>query len=328
MKGLPHRSQHGAALLLAMLVVTLVASLNAAAYWTQWRSWQVEWAEQQQSQSAWLLTGALDWARLILREDARASTVDHLAEPWAVPLQEARLSTFLAARQDRSVDSALDAVLSGEVTDLQGRINLRNLLPDGGKGEISAAHWLRCQKLFDAVGVAPAEQERLFSSLAALLVRSNTEKADPNPPLMPERFDQLGWLGLSSRSLQALAPHATWLPERSTLNINTASDLALYASVPGLDRNQARKIVQQRSRQHFKSLNEVRDTVPSLAGQWSEVHHGTSSRFFLVRGRLTLDGLTTQETSLLVRHGQQVSTVWRQRGGTTRPEFVPPGPAA
>jgi general secretion pathway protein K len=142
------------------------------------------------------------------------------------------------------------------------------------------------------------------------------------------RFEQLGWLGLSSRSLQALAPHATWLPERTTLNINTASDMALYASVSGLDLNQARKIVQQRSRQHFKSLKEVSDLVPSLAGQWSDTQHGTSSRYFLVRGRLTLDGLTTQETSLVVRHGQQVSTLWRQRGGLAGPELAPSGPPA
>jgi hypothetical protein len=53
-------------------------------------------------QSAWVLTGALDWARLILREDARSGGADHLGEPWAVPLQEARLSTFLAADRNNT----------------------------------------------------------------------------------------------------------------------------------------------------------------------------------------------------------------------------------
>ena len=51
-------------------------------------------------QSGWILTGALDWARLLLREDhmgSGATAADHLGEPWAVPLQEARLSSFLAA---------------------------------------------------------------------------------------------------------------------------------------------------------------------------------------------------------------------------------------
>ena len=86
--------QRGAALLLAMLTVTLVATLSAAALWQQWRSVEVESAERARVQSGWILNGALDWARLILREDARTGGADHLAEPWAVGLQEARLSTF------------------------------------------------------------------------------------------------------------------------------------------------------------------------------------------------------------------------------------------
>ena len=63
-------------------------------------------------QSAWLLTGALDWARLILRQDAITGGADHLAEPWAVPLNEARLSTFLSM-ETSSADSDRDAFLPG-----------------------------------------------------------------------------------------------------------------------------------------------------------------------------------------------------------------------
>ena len=92
--------QAGAAILTAMLTVVLVATLAATALWQQWRGIEIEAAQRTRVQSAWVLTGALDWARLILREDARKGGADHLAEPWAVPLEQARLSTFLAA--DRS----------------------------------------------------------------------------------------------------------------------------------------------------------------------------------------------------------------------------------
>ena len=85
-----------------MIIVALVATLAASMVWQQWRAIQVEAAERARTQSAWILAGALDWARLILREDAQdgrhdGTSVDHLGEPWAVPLAEARLSTFLAA---------------------------------------------------------------------------------------------------------------------------------------------------------------------------------------------------------------------------------------
>ena len=76
------RTRHlGAALLTAMLTVALVASMAAAALWQQWRGVEVEMAERTRTQSLWVLTGALDWARLILREDARAGGADHLGEP-------------------------------------------------------------------------------------------------------------------------------------------------------------------------------------------------------------------------------------------------------
>ena len=130
----PAGRQRGAALLMAMLVVTLVATFAALAAWQQWRASEVEGAERTRSQASWVLVGALDWSRLILAEDARAGGADYLAEPWAVPLEEARLSTFLAAGQNDTgaadIDNAAnDVFLSGRIVDLQSRLNVRNLPP-------------------------------------------------------------------------------------------------------------------------------------------------------------------------------------------------------
>ena len=71
--------QRGAALLAAMLTVALVATLAAAAMWQQWRGVEVEAAERTRVQSAWLLGGALDWGRLILRVNDDRQT-NHLGQ--------------------------------------------------------------------------------------------------------------------------------------------------------------------------------------------------------------------------------------------------------
>ena len=77
-----HQRQSGAALLAALLTVALVASLASAALWLQWRQVEIEIAERGRAQTQWLLTGAFDWTRLILAEDARsAQNIDHLGEP-------------------------------------------------------------------------------------------------------------------------------------------------------------------------------------------------------------------------------------------------------
>ena len=128
-RALPARPR-GAALLTAMILVTVVATLAAGMLWQQWRALQVEAAERTQTQAQWLLQGAMDWSRMILREDARSGGTDHLNEPWAAPLAEARLSTFLAA--DRQMSEGMpDAFLSGRIEDAQARYNLRNLIQQG-----------------------------------------------------------------------------------------------------------------------------------------------------------------------------------------------------
>ena len=74
-RGRPVNEQQGAALLLAMVIVALVATVTAGMVWQQTRAVQVEEAERARAQAGWILSGALDWARLILREDLRLSLI-------------------------------------------------------------------------------------------------------------------------------------------------------------------------------------------------------------------------------------------------------------
>ena len=245
------KNHRGAALLAAMLTVTLVATLAATALWQQWRSVEVEAAERARVQSTWLLTGALDWARLILRQDASAGGADHLAEPWAVPLQEARLSTFLSM-DSSSADADRDAFLSGQITDLQGRMNLTNLIEDG-KLSVPASQALA--RLFDQLGLPASELNPLTQQLvAARKVLKPGEQAAPQTPLLPQTVEQLAWLGLSPQTVAALRPYVTLLPERTPLNINTASAEVIQASVPGLEMADATRLVNARERAHFSTL--------------------------------------------------------------------------
>ncbi|MCC7101108.1 MAG: general secretion pathway protein GspK, partial [Rubrivivax sp.] len=66
----PRPLQLGAALLLAMLILTLVASAAAAMVWAQQRAVELQAAERVRAQAGWILLGAQDWARLMLRSDA------------------------------------------------------------------------------------------------------------------------------------------------------------------------------------------------------------------------------------------------------------------
>lgn len=311
-----HRfAQRGAALLAAMLTVALVATFAATALWQQWGSIEIERAERQRLQVAWMLAGALDWSRLILREDARTGAVDHLGEPWAMVLEESRLSTFLAADRSNTagfaLEDTLDAFLSGRVEDAQAKLNIRNLL-DGA--QISAIHKASFTKLFETLGLPTRELEQLCEQLLRASTRQSASAANATAPLMPQRMSQLVWLGVSSATLKRLEPYVTLLPKSTPVNLNTASSEVLYASIPRADRALASRLTQLRQSQPFQSLDAAATALGLASSDLNPLQHAVGSQYFMVAGRMRLEQTTVQEVSLIERQGRSVTTLWRERG--------------
>jgi general secretion pathway protein K len=288
-----------------MLIVTLVATLAAGALWRQWRQVEIESAERARQQIAWLLVGAQDWARLILREDARSGGADHLAEPWAVPLQESRLSSFLAAGQT-DTDDVLEAFLSGQIIDLQSRLNVLNLIDNGQVSEPAQQAFTR---LFLLLGLPPNELERLTENLRTAL--ATDEKTTTLLP--PQRVEQLSDFGLSPQSLARLRPYITLLPERTTVNLNTAPAEVLHATIGGLDMGQARRLVTTRSLSHFRTLGDAARALPGEARPPDGSLHAVTTRYFEVRGRLRYGPIVVEDRALVQRIGMDVRTLWRMR---------------
>ncbi len=319
------QTQKGAALLLAMLTVTLVATFASAALWQQWRGVEIEAAERSRTQMQWILNGALDWSRLILQEDARNGEVDHLSEPWALPLQEARLTSFLAMDKNHT-DDAMDAFLSGQISDQQALLNVRNLVQDGKPKPAAMQAFTR---LFEQLGL-PDNQlqtlvEQLLASDAAVSADAKPGAQAPVPvqgqtpaqaPLKPYRMQQLVWLGLPAGSVQALMPYATLLPVATPVNLNTASAEVLHAALPAVGMAQARQMVASRASSHFKTVAEGLKAAGVGDGTVRSVDNADFSvgtHFFTVRGRLRLGDSTVHEVSLVERSGTAVKVVWRQR---------------
>ena len=319
-------SSRGAALLAAMLTVSLVAMLAAGAVWQQWRTVEVESTERQHAQAQWLLLGALDWARVILPEDARSGNADaptdHLAEPWAIPLQEARLSTFLAANSNSSIgsksgmnsngsfsntnsDDALtqQVYLSGQISDLQARMNVSNLLQGS---QIDLKSLQAFERLFEALNL-PITQ---LNTLAQGLVAAQQQK--DGAPLMPQRVSQLTWVGLTPQNLVTLTPYITVLPNRTPVNLNTAPTVVLYASVAGLSLSDANRLADQRAQNPWSGL----DAFQKAAGKPVNVDgtHSVNSRFFEVVGRLRMPATSLLERSVVQRDQVDVKVLWRESG--------------
>jgi general secretion pathway protein K len=297
------RAQRGAAILIAMIILTLVATLAAGMVWQQQRGIQLEVAERARSQAAWVLNGALDWARLILRED-RAG-VDHLGEPWATPLEEARLSTFLAADRDSGSDDGPEAFLAGRITDAQSRYNLRNLVE---ADKVVPAELATLQRLCESVSVPVALAERVAKGLQAASGSADLREAR----LAPHSVDDLVWLGVEPGDLARLRPFVDLLPQPTPVNLNTAPREVIAAVLDGLDLGSADRLVQQRQARPFDSLDAVKAALPPTQ-TLDPKRVSVNSSHFIIQGRLRLGDRVLEEHSLVKRENRRVTSLRRER---------------
>jgi general secretion pathway protein K len=303
----PVARARGAALLIALLVLSLVALAASTMLMHQQRAIAVEGAERARADAGWILNGAMDWARLILREDARSSAVqtDHLGEPWAVPLSEARLSTFLAADTANSADLDLEAFLSGRITDMQSRYNLVRLAGEDGKpSEVEAA---ALRRLCEAAGLAGDVADRLATGMVAALDGSRLDG-----PLRPRRLDQLAWLGLDAATIEQLEPLVALLPVRTPVNANTAAREVILAAIDGIDLGTADRIVQARQRKPFENMTQLRELLPQgVTAEDGRI--GVASSFFMAYGRMRLEERVVEERALIERRPGGGDVIVRQR---------------
>ena len=321
--------QRGAALLLAMLILSLVTTLAAGMLWQQWRAVQVEAAERARTQSAWILAGALDWARLILREDARNGGPDHLGEPWSVPLAEARLSSFLAADRDNNSAAEpdeIEAFLAGSITDAQSRWNLRRIVDP--QGAIDPAQLRVLQRLCERAGLPGDTAQRLAEAMrkayapglagvpgvgggaSAPVAVPPSERAIP-----PQRLADLAWQGVDPATLRSLDAWVTLLPGADTrVNVNTAPAEVIAAAVDGMSLSSAQRLVQERQRSPLRDLASPPGRSHFPADPQTNLDGvGVNSRYFIVQGRLRLGERVLEERSLVERRQLDMVVLARER---------------
>jgi general secretion pathway protein K len=323
------RRQRGAAVLLALLVVTLATFLVADLFWRQFVLYRTAENQQMGAQARLLLGGAQAWARVILQDSSHPG-YDALSDPWAQPLAPTHLDQL-------GEESPLlaEATIEGGIQDAQGRLNLRNLV-DGG-GNVNPVQLAALEKLAGLLS-APTGTARLIanyvaqsyinvpappgggtpagpgssaaaaSTAAAALAGAGTAAplvplgsgTRPLPPVLPE--DLAGIPGIDPGAALALAPFVVLLDQSgTTVNFNTAAPQVMAAVIPELSLSDANTLAAERDRAYFVSVGDILNRLHGRGGNFSLAGVSTNSSYFIVEGTAHLDRAAVHMRSLLHR---------------------------
>ncbi|AOY92436.1 general secretion pathway protein GspK [Cupriavidus sp. USMAA2-4] len=306
------RRARGAAVVTALLIVTLAVVVVSGMLWRQ--QVQIRSVENQRlvAQAAWIERAAVDWARLILRDDQRRTSVDQLGEPWAVPVAETRLSDFLGAalRTDQAGETSF---LSGRVMDAQARFNLNNLViwttveGQGSAATIDTIALAAYRRLLQTLGQNGALADATARYLLAAQRGRQGGARSPRPPDSAE--DLLAVPGYTPQIVAALAPFVILLPERTVVNANTADPEVLAAVIENLPLDRARELVRQRDRAYFNNVGDVQTQLRTLAPQAdpNSVANAVDvrSHYFLIYGQVRHERALRMQVSLVYRADAQ-----------------------
>lgn len=346
----PLRRQRGVAVITALLLTTLAITIVASLFWQQ--QVQVRSIENQrlQLQKQWILRGALDWAGLILREDAKHSSVDDLNEPWAVPLADTRLDQYV--ENGRADDDISDAALSGGISDAQARFNLTNLCTNGtvNPAEVAAFARLLSNATLDpalaqatadvmAAGQIPEvassknnpqptntalealkgtnpEQAKLiaqameFSKNLSAAAFSTSQSAAQSTILFNYVEDLLAVPGYTPAMLEKLKGLVIFLPRSTPVNVNTAPAEVLAARIAAITLSDATSLISQRNTASFRDLVDFTHRLPGKPFTASASEASVTTNYFLVNGKVRMSRAGLEVQALIERNGADTKLIW------------------
>ena len=298
--------QRGVAVVTALLLTTLAVTIVTSLFWQQ--QVQVRSMENQRLhlQTKWILRGALDWARLILRSDNRnVTTLDGV---WTTPLAETRLDEYI--ERERAEGESFDATLSGRMIDAQSRYNLTNLT--SGKvindGQVTAfARLLGNLQLDPALApVAALALSRSYLARKDTLAAATPADAAPAPqgatePMIFEQLEDLLSLpGFTPQAVERLREFVVVLPLPDTkVNVNTAPAEVL-AAVIDFSVAEANALVASRKQAYFRDNSDLQTRLNGkklIEGVKLDV----KSNYFLVLSRIRLDRAALDTHALIER---------------------------
>ncbi len=307
--------QKGIAIITALLIVALAVTILSSLFWQQGIGFQRLTRQRDSVQIQWLERAAIDWVGVILKS-ASNDAVTHLGQIWAVPVAETSLKSFLA--QNEIKDEQLEqqkAVLSGYLSDAQGRYNVRNLINYSAKEKkyvVTPGELAVLKRLVTHLRLSPNVAETLAQNV---LARFNEILADAQGELLPQNAPQriesfLPLQGMTNQAWLQLQEFIFYFPIALPINVNTASVELISAVMPEFDVNVLRVLLINRARIYAVNNANFFNLMgrPELASRYTDQQISTKSALFFLTARVQLNRMVRQFRALIDLNG---SLMWK-----------------
>lgn len=298
----PGNRERGVAILMALVILAVATGITSALLWD--RSLAVHRSTLLAAQrQAWQYDiGAEAWVEQILKRSAGKN--DTLGSPWAQHLPPLPVQ---------------GGVIVGGVEDLEGRLNLNDLIGKNGKTDTNTLAALK--RLLEVLQINPdiadaiADWTDADDNITSPGGAESGYYASLDPPYAPANgpFYSTSTLrlvkGVTPEVYARLAPYVAALPETDTpININTAPAPVLAAVVPDFSLAQAKSLVAQRGRNGFQSIDQFTKEVQRKI----TFPLSLKSTYFLLKVTTTIGSTQLSLYSVIFRNDQgQVQSIAR-----------------
>ncbi len=291
-----HHNQ-GVALITVLLIVALATIIAVSMARQQFYDTR-RTASLLDGDQAWQYAeGGEIWAKSILKEDLKESKIDSLDEAWAYTLPPIPLP---------------GGGIQGQLSDLQGRFNINNLIIDG---KLDAASMTRFQGLLKHLDLDPG--------LAQAVIDWIDQDIDAQPPDGAEDDHYMGLelpyltanrlmsdiselrliKGFDQETYLKLTPYLCTLPVRTSINVNTAAAELITSLSPEIDQQKADALIEAREVEPFENLDEFLQH-PELKGITIDSQElDVRSDYFLLYSEIQIGSTSVSLNSVL--HRQQ-----------------------
>jgi len=263
-------------------------------------------------QAVQVAVGSEGWVQSILKDDAANTESDHLGEIWATDIPPLPIDS-----------EAVQGQIFGKIEDLQGRFNINNLID--ANGEVDQPSFEQFERLLSALeldtrlaGVTvdwlDADQietipfgaeDPLYTALTPAYRAANQRITNVTELAALE--------GMDRDSYQTLLPHVTALPERTPVNVNTATPAVLQSLGPNITMGDAEGLISLREGEGFVDFAGVFAPLvdPGLQQWISE-----STSYFQLKAVVQIDTVRISLFTVLHRdtNGSDVTAILRSLG--------------